>query len=210
MTANFAIEQLSSSLNKLNCSETARSSASYRDALDNLHATVMHLSPPRQNAALQSCRSSARRSRQRSSRHNGDARFRGSASDTARGTHAHDLTHGAVLSSRLRNSKLDQRREGQRTARLADQELIPQSEMWTHTQTVPGYIGGNMLLRNSRLPRTSRVRMRGALPMRADAMPRRSVQNEALSSIDARGEASELWTMQDHFLKKSFFKPIGF
>ena len=144
MKADMAIEQLSSSLKSLNCCETARSSSSYRDALDKLHATVMHISPPRQNAVLQSCRS--------------------------------------------------------------------QSEMWVHTQTVPGYIGGNMLLQKSLLPLklTSRVHMRGALPMRADAMPKRSVQSQALLSIDASDEASELWTMQDHFLKKSFLKPIGF
>ena len=121
-----------------------------------------------------------------------------------------DFADGAVLSSRMHNS--NRSCERRRTALEANQETIPQSEMWVHTQTVPGYIGGNMLLQKSLLPLklTSRVHMRGALPMRADAMPKRSVQSQALASIDASAEASELWTLQDHFLKKSFFKPIGF
>ena len=129
-------------------------------------------------------------------------------STTGRSIYVRDFADGAVLSSRLRNG--NRRCERRRTALEANQETIPQSEMWIHTQTVPGYIGGNMLLQKSFLPRTSRVHMRGALPMRADAMPKRSVQSQALLSIDASDEASELWTMQDHFLKKSFLKPIGF
>ena len=208
MKADMAIEQLSSSLKSLNCCETARSSSSYRDALDKLHATVMHISPP--NAVLQSCRSSAQTSRQRSSRHDAGAESTSNTATTGRSMYVRDFAGGAVLSSRMHNSNRSCARR--RTALEANQETIPQSEMWIHTQTVPGYIGGNMLLQKSLLPLklTSRVHMRGALPMRADAMPKRSVQSQALASIDASAEASELWTLQDHFLKKSFFKPIGF
>ena len=95
--------------------------------------------------------------------------------------------------------------------------IIPPSEVWQHTQTVPGFIGGNPLLQKPPLPRTARVHMSRGNPLAlcAGTIPAHSMSNEALSCVQSGNsgwsdEAHEIWALQDHFLKKSFCKPIGF